>query len=181
MIDFTNFTSKMWENDLRNKQYDEKWFLKTIVKYTNIDFGAVTWPNAGDNIYKNTQIMKHLCNNIKDINAREKYPNEHGYTLFQKTWTLNLNPRIIDMIIDTGANITLYNNSHAMYRSKKLREKIKNIKNLQLYLQKINPNNIYKNTSLNLDFIIILLWTLKHQKKIPNVVFKNKIILHFYL
>lgn len=181
MIDFINFTSINETDDLRGIQYNEDWFVKNITKYSNIDFCLVTWPNAGNKMYSNKKIITHICENIIDVNVKEKDLNNNGCTLFQKIWTCNVNKQIVHKIINIGADITNFDIMSYYYKSSKLYNKILQIQQLQLYLKKINPHYVYKNTSLNLELIVLLLWILKYQKMMPNVVFKNKIILDYYL
>jgi len=185
MIDFTAHPLFIIKNCRFN--YEEmQFFINNITKYTNIDFSITSWPPAlGDinlGIYKNDTIVKHLADNIINLNVEEqsKIDNKNeNYTLLQKVLNNN-NTDLIYYVVDAGCNLYL-----DIY--KKFMDSIhllSYLKDFQLYIFNNfifkDTNFIFKNTHKYYYMIQTMLLIIKHQKVMPNVLIKFKIIPFIY-
>jgi len=153
-------------------------FINNITKYTNIDYSMTCWPIYNHSVYNNENLIKHLADNIIDINAKEYSGAVVSFTLLEKLGSsspINL----AYYIIDCGCN--LHSNLHVNYINY---NKILKFKKLQQFIYKncIFKNNdfIFKNTCKYYNTMPIMLLIMKSQKILPKTIIKYKIIPFIY-
>ena len=170
LIDFCKFPPKEITSD-------------NIFNYTNLDFSSELWPFTGacsSHFYGNSTIIKHICDNIIDIHAA---PINSGFCLVTKiTYFMANGKTSLKYTIDSG--YYLYKHTRSSFIDVRLLKKYKKTYgDHQKYIKELvidNPNYYPKNIIKYNYMLILLLWTLKYQKKVANVLFRHKIIPFVY-
>lgn len=155
-----------------------------VFNYTNLDFTSDLWPITGHEFYDNPHVIKHICNNVIDIHAK---PKKSSCCLISKILCVDRTSVKVNLeyVINSGYYLRKYislafvavNNKPLIwqYRNKYMGH--------QQYIKELvigNPNYYPKNI-INYNYmLVILLWLMKYQKMVPNVLVKHKIIPFVY-
>ena len=178
-------------NNFPSTKYNHRWFRNNIINYKNIDFGITVWPYSNNTVYNDYYVIKHICDNIIDINASQ-YPNDVSeYDIFCKVYEhkklnnpcdFNRNSNLLSYIINSGYYIKFSKKRFLCeYDYCHLKIQCGHVIKLQKYLNSIFNIYTFRNTIKYYNKIYLLLWLMKYQRKIPNVLLKYKIMLFVYL
>jgi hypothetical protein len=154
--------------------------VNNITKYTNIDFSMTAWPDADEfgEFYKNKKIIKHLANNIIDLDKKELSSYHYDpYTFLQKIYAQDY-CKLTEYVINAGCNLTIQ--SHNYMKTINC-NKARNLQKCLLKEYILDKSNcILKNTIKYYDTMQIMLLVMKVQKILPKMVIKYKIIPFIY-
>jgi len=177
-------------NNFPSLKYNHRWFRDNITNYKNIDFGITVWPYSNNSIYNDQYILKHLCNNIIDINKSQHLNDISKYDIFCKVYEHNKinirenfmkNCEKLTYIINSGYYIYFAKDRLLCdFDYKNIKKYYNHIIKLQKYLYNIFNIYKFKNTIKYYDKIYLILWLMKYQKILPNVLLKYKILLFIY-
>ena len=166
-----------------------------IFDYTNLDFSSKLWPfaNTPNCIYRDTQIVNHICDNIIDINV---IPTDSQYCLLSKVGEMSHIEylEMIDSYILENIKINIkcvINSGYCLYNYKQpdfcaiylIKKKQTKYANKQQHIKNLvidNPNYFPKNIIKYNHLLVPLLWALKYQKIFPKVLIQHKIIPFVY-
>ena len=192
-IDFTiNPPFRHQGQNFPSYTYDYTWFRHNISNYKNINFESTIWPYSNNLMYGDYDILKYMCDNIIDINASQHPNNISKYDLFCKVHEhhkmINENyfmsakkDIILAYIINSGYYIKL---SKSRFLCKTDYTDIKScygkVIRLQQWLHNLTGTYTFRNTIKYYNKIHLLLWLMKYQKIIPNVLIKHKILVSVY-
>ena len=162
----------------------EKITADNIFNYTNLDFSSSLWPIAGFKFYEDPRIIKYICDNITDIHAIPK--NSDCCLISKILYIFRTNNKVnLEYVINSGYYLHKCTPlSSSFIRDKLLLSTYKNkYMERQQYIKEvvIDDQNYYPKNIIKYNYILVLLlWIMKYQNVISNVLIKHKIIPFVY-